>query len=116
MTAEPGTTGTKIHAEEQAERQAALAFALSLADVAEPITMRHFRSTDLVIETKPDLTEVTVADRSTEQAIRDAIVAGSAEPGHEAGVTVSLASSRSTSPKAKGTAGRKVDTACLYTS
>ncbi len=76
MTAEPGVPGSTIHAELQAERQAALAFALSLADVAEPITMRHFRSTGLVIETKPDLTEVTVADRSTEQAIRDAIVAG----------------------------------------
>ena len=59
-----------------ADRESALAFAISLADVAEPITMRHFRSTDLVIETKPDLTEVTVADRSTEQAIRDAIMSG----------------------------------------
>lgn len=60
----------------EADRQAALAFALVLADVAEPITMGHFRSADLVIETKPDLTEVTIADRSTEQAIRDAILRG----------------------------------------
>ena len=64
-----------LTAADRAERQDALRFALSLADLAEPITMRHFRSSELVVETKPDLTEVTVADRSTEQAIRDAIVA-----------------------------------------
>ena len=38
--------------------------------------MRHFRSGSLVVETKPDLTEVTIADRSTEEAIRAAILAG----------------------------------------
>ena len=57
------------------DREEALAFARSLADLADGITMRHFRSSGLLIETKADLTEVTVADRSTEDAIREAIMA-----------------------------------------
>jgi histidinol-phosphatase len=47
-----------------------LALALELADLADTITMRHFRAVDLRVETKPDLTPVTVADREVEQAIR----------------------------------------------
>jgi histidinol-phosphatase len=35
--------------------------------------MQRFRSHDLVIETKPDLTPVTEADRAAEQLIRDAL-------------------------------------------
>ena len=50
-----------------------LAFALALADVADEITMRHFRSRSLAVETKPDLTPVSVADRATEEALREAI-------------------------------------------
>jgi histidinol-phosphatase len=53
----------------------ALGFALSLADSADVITQEHFRSQALVIETKADLTEVTVADRSTETVIRERILA-----------------------------------------
>ena len=48
-----------------------LAFAFELADIADTISMRHFRSSDLFVEEKPDLTEVTIADRDTESAIRD---------------------------------------------
>ncbi len=53
----------------------ALAFALSLADSADVITQQHFRTQSLVIETKADLTEVTVADRNTETVIRERILA-----------------------------------------
>ncbi len=52
-----------------------LAFALSLADTADAIAMEHFRSQTLVIETKPDLSEVTIADRNTETALRERIIA-----------------------------------------
>ena len=57
-----------------------LELALELADMADVMTMAHFRDLDLVVTTKPDLTPVTEADRSVEQAIRDAIA--KARPGH----------------------------------
>jgi histidinol-phosphatase len=50
-----------------------LAFAFSLADLADGITMRHFRSPQLAVETKPDLTPVSAADREAEEALRAAI-------------------------------------------
>jgi histidinol-phosphatase len=50
-----------------------LAFALSLADLADSITMRYFRSPQLAVETKVDLTPVSVADREAEEALRQAI-------------------------------------------
>jgi histidinol-phosphatase len=48
-----------------------LALALELADVADEITLSRFRADDLVVETKPDLTPVSEADRAVEQALRD---------------------------------------------
>jgi histidinol-phosphatase len=48
-----------------------LALALELADVADEITMARFRASDLVVETKPDMTPVSEADRDVEQALRD---------------------------------------------
>ena len=48
-----------------------LSFALDLADLADGIAMASFRATDLVVETKPDLTPVSAADRAVEQAIRE---------------------------------------------
>jgi histidinol-phosphatase len=48
-----------------------LALALELADVADTITLAHFRATDLVVETKPDLTPVSEADRAVELALRE---------------------------------------------
>jgi histidinol-phosphatase len=48
-----------------------LALALELADVADVITMARFRAEDLVVETKPDLTPVSEADRAVEQALRE---------------------------------------------
>src|SRR4029450_8001524 len=47
-----------------------LSLALRLADLADEITTRHFRSDQLTTWTKPDLTPVTEADRAVEQALR----------------------------------------------
>ena len=48
-----------------------LAFALSLADDADAISLPRFRAGDLHVETKPDLTPVTEADRAVETALRE---------------------------------------------
>jgi histidinol-phosphatase len=48
-----------------------LALALELADAADVITMRRFRAVDLAVETKPDLSPVSDADRSVESLVRD---------------------------------------------
>ncbi|TAM92859.1 MAG: histidinol-phosphatase, partial [Jatrophihabitans sp.] len=53
-----------------------LAFALSLADAADAITGARFGAGDLVVETKPDLTPVSDADRAVEQMIRDRVAGG----------------------------------------
>ena len=53
-----------------------LAFGLALADAADAITLARFRAADLHVETKPDLTPVSEADRAAEEAIR-ALVAES---------------------------------------
>jgi histidinol-phosphatase len=42
-----------------------------LADAADDITMRRFRSLDLKVEAKPDLTPVSDADLATEDSIRN---------------------------------------------
>ena len=47
-----------------------LEFALSLADLADELTLRRFGALDLVVETKPDLTPVSDADRDAEQLLR----------------------------------------------
>ena len=47
-----------------------LALALQMAEVADRMTMDRFGAMDLVIETKPDLTPVTEADRAVEQRLR----------------------------------------------
>ncbi len=52
-----------------------LAFAHELADAADLITLPRFRALDLHVETKPDLTPVSEADRAAEEKIR-ALVAG----------------------------------------
>jgi len=65
-----------------------LDFALSLADTADEISMRHFRSRTLVVDTKPDLTPVSEADREVEEALRARIAAeraGEAVLGEEEG-------------------------------
>ena len=47
-----------------------LAFALELADLADSISLPRFRAADLRIESKPDRTFVTDADRAVEEALR----------------------------------------------
>jgi histidinol-phosphatase len=53
-----------------------LEFAGKLADIADALTLPRFGAADLRVDTKPDLTPVSEADRSAEEAIR-ARVAGS---------------------------------------
>src|SRR5580765_6538296 len=50
-----------------------LRFAHELADAADAITFTRFRALDLRVETKPDLTPVTEADKAAEEAIRDLV-------------------------------------------
>ena len=50
-----------------------LAFALSLADDADTIAMARFQAADLHVETKPDLTPVSEADRLVESTLRGRI-------------------------------------------
>jgi histidinol-phosphatase len=50
-----------------------LAFALELADLADSLSLPRFRARDLRIETKPDLTPLTDADRTVERALRERI-------------------------------------------
>jgi histidinol-phosphatase len=48
-----------------------LDLALSLADDADALSLPRFRAVDLRIDTKPDLTPVTDADRAVERALRE---------------------------------------------
>jgi histidinol-phosphatase len=57
-----------------------LQFALELADLADAITTERFQADDLAVETKPDLSPVTEADRAVEQVLRKRI--GEERPGH----------------------------------
>jgi histidinol-phosphatase len=52
-----------------------LALALSLANDADAISLGRFRAADLHVETKPDRTPVTEADRAVEEAIRARLAA-----------------------------------------
>jgi histidinol-phosphatase len=47
-----------------------LALALALADAADAISMDRFQASDLVVETKPDMTPVSDADQAVERALR----------------------------------------------
>jgi histidinol-phosphatase len=64
-----------------------LAYALSLADEADALTLARYRALDLAIETKVDLTPVTDADRAVEEALRSRIARerGDAVAGEEYG-------------------------------
>jgi len=48
-----------------------LALAHKLADAADAITLKRFQALDLVIDTKPDNTPVTDADKAAENVIRE---------------------------------------------
>jgi histidinol-phosphatase len=47
-----------------------LELALRLADAADAVSLARFRARDLVVETKPDRTPVTEADRAVEKELR----------------------------------------------
>ncbi len=55
-----------------------LELALALADAADELTVGRFRAADLVVETKPDLTPVSDADRAVEEMVRRRL--GTARP------------------------------------
>src|SRR5215467_11229800 len=50
-----------------------LGFAHVLADAADDITMRRFRSLDLRVEAKPDLSPVSDADLAVEESLRNVL-------------------------------------------
>ncbi|CRZ15468.1 histidinol-phosphatase [Mycolicibacterium neworleansense] len=70
-----------------------LTLALELADQADSLTMDRFGALDLHIETKPDLTPVTDADRGAEEELRASLAAarpGDSVFGEEFGGTTTL--------------------------
>lgn len=69
-------------------------FALQLADAADTQTLDRFGALDLRVETKPDLTPVTDADRSVEEMVRGTLSSqrpGDVVLGEEFGGTVVFA-------------------------
>ncbi len=48
-----------------------LSVAHDLADLADAVTLPRFRAADLTVDTKPDLTPVSDADRAVEAALRE---------------------------------------------
>jgi histidinol-phosphatase len=52
-----------------------LEYALALADEADAITLRYFKRTNLQVDTKPDLTPVSEADRLVEARLRERLAA-----------------------------------------
>jgi histidinol-phosphatase len=50
-----------------------LAFGLELAYLADSLSLPRFRTLDLKMEAKPDVTPVTDADRAVERALRERI-------------------------------------------
>ncbi len=56
-----------------------LALALELADIADAIAVARYGADDLIVETKPDLTPVSEADKAVELALRERLAA--ARPG-----------------------------------
>ncbi len=74
-----------------------LDLALRLADAADALTLAGFRSADLVVHTKPDLTPVTEIDRSVERELRGILSVerpGDAVLGEEYGPTTTDAARR----------------------
>jgi histidinol-phosphatase len=58
-----------------------LALALELADLADEITLGRFRAVDLEVQTKPDMTPVSEADRAVEEVIRDRLASARSADG-----------------------------------
>ena len=58
-----------------------LELAHQLADAADKQSMARYRASDLRVETKPDLTPVTEADKAVEQLIRTMLSAARPDDG-----------------------------------
>jgi histidinol-phosphatase len=58
-----------------------LTLAQQLADIADQVSLARFRASDLVIDSKPDLTPVSDADKKIEQLIREHLLKVSADDG-----------------------------------
>ena len=58
-----------------------LEFGFALADAADAATLGRFRASDLRVETKPDLTPVSEADRAAEEAVRALVVSSGRDEG-----------------------------------
>jgi histidinol-phosphatase len=58
-----------------------LQFALELAEAADAITMRHYRSASLAIRTKSDQSPVSEADEAVERMIRERVAADRPDDG-----------------------------------
>ena len=72
-----------------------LAFALQLAHIADSITLPVYERREFVVDRKPDRSEVTVADRDSEAALRASVEGrfpGHGFFGEEAGVSGDLSS------------------------
>jgi histidinol-phosphatase len=79
------------------EHAADLRLGLALADAADAVSFPRFGAADLAVESKPDLTPVTDADRGVERALRDILVRERRDDlvhGEEFGVRGSIASGR----------------------
>jgi histidinol-phosphatase len=82
--------GISASADLTADHTSDLELAHTLADAADAISMARFRAADLVVETKPDLTPVTEADRAVEEMIRARLAAARPDDailGEELGTT-----------------------------
>ena len=66
----PGDDALVLRRRAGCSSEADLAFAFTLADAADAVDVRRFRALDLRVETKPDLSPVSEADRAAEEAIR----------------------------------------------
>jgi histidinol-phosphatase len=58
-----------------------LRFALALADAADAITLERFRALDLRVDTKPDKTPVSEADRAVEESLRQLVAVSGRDEG-----------------------------------
>jgi histidinol-phosphatase len=74
-----------------------LTLALELAGLADELTLGRYRAADLTVETKPDLTPVTEADKAVERVLRDRLAVqrpGDSVLGEEYGDSSAPGSSR----------------------
>jgi histidinol-phosphatase len=87
-----------------------LALALGMADAADVMTLDRFQSLDLIVETKPDLTPVSDADRATEELLREHLSAARPDDpvlGEEFGADESDEPGRDEGGKPTGESGRR---------